>query len=247
MRTSDGSRSGARRQTPGVLGLALASQAPRQVFAPYLWELTAEREGTALDRIASASTLVRALTAARQLVESDVLHVPVMAEKSQALEALGRLAATARDFDVAAVIPGPIELGALRGLSGSDDRADAFEDLARAVLEAGCEVLMVREAQPDNGTEGSFRAMAKLSGFFGSRTLVLGPPAAIFAVDAGFDGLDAGAEGPVACGVPVAAATADTILPAATVVTSSWRVPPRATDVEWLRRIARQIRTDGRK
>jgi len=247
MHTTDGARSGARRRTPGVLARALAGQAPRQVFAPYLWDMAAEREGTALDRIASASTLVRALTAARQLVEADVLHLPVTAGKSAALEALDRLAATSREFDVAAVIPGPVELGVLRGLSDRDDRADAFEDLARAVLESGCDVLMVREAEPDPGTEGSFRAMAKLAAHFGSRTLVLGPPDAIFAVDAGFDGLDAGADGPVACGVPVAPATSDAALPAATIVTSSWQMPPRAADAEWLRRLARRIRTDGRK
>jgi hypothetical protein len=247
MGTTDGFRPGPRRQAPGVLGLALAGQAQRQVFAPYLWGVAAEREGTALERIPSASTLVRALTAARQLVESDVLHVPVTAEKSAALEALGRLAATSRDFELAAVIPGPIELGASRGLNDRDDRTDAFEDLARAVLESGCDVLMVREGQPDPETGSSFRAMAKLSSFFGSRTLVLGPPAAIFAVDAGFDGLDAGAHGPVARGVPVAAAAADTPPPATTIVTSSWLSPPRAADAEWLRRVARQIRTDGRK
>lgn len=247
MRTTDGPLSGARRRAPGVLGLALAGQAQRQVFAPYLWTLAAEREGSTLDRIGSASNLLRALTAARQLVEADAIHVPIEAETGAGLEALRRLAASSRDFDVAAVIPGPVALGALRGLSGSDDRADAFEDLARAVLEAGCDVLMVREGQPDPGTESSFRAMGKLAGFFGSRTLVLGPPAAIFALDAGFDGLDAGVEGPVARGVPVAPATPDAGLPAATIVTSSWTAPPRASDAEWLRRLARQIRTDGRK
>lgn len=245
MHATDELRSGARR-APGALALVLAGRAQRQAFAPYLWTLAAEREGSALDRIGSASTLLRALTAARQLVEADAIHVPIETERSPAMEALCRLAATFRDFELAAVIPGPVELGTLRGLSDPDDRTDAFEDLARAVLEAGCDVLMVREAQPDPGTESSFRAMAKLSGFFGSRTLVLGPPAAIFAVDSGFDGLDAGAEGPVARGVPVAAATADTALPAAALVTSSWLIPPRATDVEWLRRVARQIRTDGR-
>lgn len=246
MHTTDGARSGARRRTPGVLALALAGQTRRQVFAPYLWDMAAEREGTALERIPSASTLVRALTAACQLVEAGVLHLPVTDEKSAAHEALGRLAATSREFEVAAVIPGPIELAALRGLGDRDDRADAFEDLARAVLESGCDVLMVREAAPDPGTEDSFRAMAKLAGHFGSRTLALGPPAAIFAVEAGFDGLDAGTEGPVARGVPVAPATPDTALPTATVVTSSWRVPARTSDAEWLRRIARQIRADGR-
>lgn len=247
MHTNDGPRPGARRRAPGVLGPALAGQAQRQVFAPYLWKLAAEREGTALERIPSASTLLRALTAARQLVEADAIHVPIEAEGSAGLEALRRLAATSRDFDVAAVIPGPVELGALRGLSDADDRTDAFEDLARAVLEAGCDVLMVREPRPEAKTAGSFRAMRRLADFYGSRTLVMGPPEAVFAVEAGFDALDAGVAGPAAVGIAVAPVVPEAPLPAAAIVTSSWSQPVRAADAEWLRGVARQIRTDGRK
>lgn len=241
---TDRVHSGVQRRASGILNLSLAGTAKRQAFAPYLWEVAADREGSSLDQIPTASKLVVALTTARQLVESDVIHVPIKDSKSQAFEALRRLSVVSRDFDLAAVIPGPVELQLLRGLSLLDDGMDAFEDLARSVLEAGCDTLMVRECNPDSKTEGSFRAMAKLAAFFGSRTLALGPPNAVFAVSAGFDALDAGADGPVAIGVPVAPAVQDMPLPVANIVTSSWLVPPRAPDVEWLRRVARQVRID---
>lgn len=244
---SNPSVAGSRRRAVGPLGLALAGNPRRQAFAPYLWDVAADRAGMPLDQISSASALVMVLSDCRQLVESDVLHLPINDVNTFAFEALGRLSAHGSDWDLVAVVPGPMALAEMRGIRGLDDAMDDFEDLARAVLEAGCDVLAVREPVPAPETEASFRAMAKLAAFFGARTLALGPAAAGFVLDAGFDALDIGAGGPAENGVAVLPASPDSPLPTSAIVSSSWESPVRGGDVDWLRRIARQIRNEGKE
>ncbi len=235
-------------RTQGAFAAALAGNAGRGAFVPYLLNLAAGRAGRPLDQLLCVTTeLVAALTAARQLVECDAIHVPVDRVGSPAFQALERLVAMSHDCDVAAIIPGPVELGAANDTDNRDDMTDAFEDLARAVLEARCDVLIVKEPDPDPATADSFRAVAKLAAFFGARTLVLGPPEAEFAVSEGFDAVDAGAAGPITAGVPVTLASPDMATPAGGIVSSSWSAPPRAADAEWLRRVARRIRGDRKE
>ena len=231
----------------GPLAAALAGHAARRVFAPYLWRLAGERSGsTEAGYAASASVMVNALQAARQLVGSDAIHVPVPEPTGAAFDALQRLAAMSRAYDLVAVVPRPVALAAASGRA-LDDAQEDFEDLARAVLEAGCDVLAVHEPEPDADSAASLRAMARLAAFYGARTLLLAPAAGAFALAAGFDAIDTGEPAAPPGGVAVAPAVADAPLPASTIVSSSWAQPGGGADADWLRAAARQLRNDSKE
>jgi hypothetical protein len=185
----------------------------------------------------SATELVAAVSHAAQLVESDALVVLVDRTDSPAIEALQRMAATGGTRDRIAVIPGPVLLGEQQSLPDPDDRDEAVEMLARAVLEARAEVLVLNEPRPDPSTASCFRTLARMAGYYGARTLVIGPVEAGFAVEAGFDALDVGVSGPALCGIPVA--TSPDVSPRPAVVTTAWS--PRATDIDALRSMARRV------
>lgn len=231
----------------GPLAAALAGRAVRRVFAPYLWRLAEERSGsTEAGYAASASVMVSALQAARQLVESDAIHVPVSAASGTAFDALQRLAAMHRAYDLAAVVPGPVALASASGRA-LDEAQEDFEDLARAVLEAGCDVLAVHEPAPEPDADASLRAMARLAAFYGARTLLLAPADGAFALAAGFDAIDTGEPAAHPGGVAIAPAGADAPLPASTIVSSSWARPVGGADADWLRAAARQLRNDSKE
>lgn len=209
----------------GALPAVLAGTSSGPVFVPWLWELAAERAGLSLaEMTASATSLVDAVTNAARLVESDVLTVLVDEAGGVTAEALSRLAASS-PYDVVAVVPGPAALAARLGLDDPDDRDEAAEDLARAVLETRPAVLAVDEPAPDPDTAVCYRAIARLAVYYGIRTLVIGPPAAAFAVDAGIDAHlppDGSPEG--------------------NIVTTSWISRPTGADADAVRAVAARIR-----
>lgn len=228
----------------GPLAMALAGGASRRVFAPYLWRLARERcarSGEEYD--GSASAMVNALLAARQLVEAEAIHLPIDAADVPAIDALRRLAATPRSFDLVALLPGPVGMAVARSIALDDAQEDA-EDLARVVLEAGCDVLAVLEPRPDAGCSDCLRTVARLAAFYGARTLILAPPGGAFALACGFDAIDTGAAAPHPEGVPIAPVREGAPLPASRIVSSSWSVPAGGSDADWLRSSARQLRND---
>lgn len=231
----------------GPLAAALAGRTTQRAFAPYLWRLAVERSGQPQASLAaSASAMVAALTAARQLVESDAIHVPVEAPSGVAFDALQRLAAMPHTHDLVAVVPGPATLAAERGCA-LDDAQDDFEDLARVVLEAGADVLAVLEPQPHPDTSDSLAAMVRLAGFYGARTLLLAPASGAFALDAGFDAIDTGEAEPRPAGIWIAPAIREAALPQAAIISSSWSTLVSGADADWLRAAGRQLRNDDTK
>ena len=231
----------------GPLALALAGHSTRRVFAPYLWALAEQRSGrTAADYGASASVMVNALQAARQLVEADAIHVLLDATSGAAFDALKRLGAMSRSHDLVAVLPGPVALAAMRDCA-LDDAQEDFEDLARAALEAGCDVLAMREPQPDERCADSVRAVARLAAFYGARTLALAPQGGAFVLAEGFDALDSDDTAPCPHGIAIAPARAGVPLPVSTIVSSSLSTPADGSDADWLRASARQLRNDSRE
>lgn len=231
----------------GALAQALGGRAAQRVFAPYLWQMAMERSGKpAAEYAVSASVMVSALVAARQLVEADAIHVPLDDATGAAYHALARLAAMAPTHDLVAVLPGPVALAAARNVA-LDDAQEDFEDLARAALEASCDVLAVRESQPDAACAGSLRAMARLAAFYGARTLLLAPAAGAFSLAEGFDAIDTGEATPHPAGVAVAPALPGAALPASTIVSSSWSAPVSGGDADWLRAAGRQVRNETKE
>jgi hypothetical protein len=218
-----------------VLAEVLAGTHRGPVFVPWVWELAAERAGIDVAAMtASATTLVAALQSAAELVESDAITVLVGEADGPALEALRRLAAaTPNDRrgrrELVAVIPGPVALAARDGHADPDDRDEAAEDLARAVLEARPGVLALDEPEPDPDTTVCYRTIVRLAGYYGARTLVIAPPAlAVFLTETGVD----------AVVDPAPGATGAT----ERLVTSSWVPRPGGADADALRARSRQMR-----
>jgi hypothetical protein len=218
-----------------VLAEVLAGTHRGPAFLPWVWELAAERAGLDVTAMtASATTLVAALQSAAELVESDAITVLVAAPDGAPLEALRRLAATVADDrpgrrELVAVIPGPAALAARDGHTDPDDRDEAAEDLARAVLEARPGVLAVDEPEPDPDTTTCYRTIARLADYYGARTLVITPPdRAQFLTGAGIDA------------IVDPAATTNTA--AEGLVTSSWAPRPGGADADALRARSRQVR-----
>jgi hypothetical protein len=222
----------------GRLAAALAGDRAAAAFAPYLWRLAADRAGLAVDEMAaSPSELVAALGSAARLVEADAVHVLIDSATAPAVESLRRLAAARSPWDLVAVVPGPALLGPRHGTDDLDDAVELAEDLARVVLEAGCSVLAVREPDAAHSECRGFRSLARMAAHYGARTMVLGPPAAAVAVDAGFDAVDAGAEGPSPAGVHVALEPG----PGVRIVTSRWSPMPGGVDADDLRATSRRL------
>ncbi|HMG40268.1 MAG TPA: hypothetical protein VK611_03030 [Acidimicrobiales bacterium] len=222
----------------GAVHAALSGRSAGPVFLPWVWELAAERAGIDVTAMAASPTeLVSALSLTAELVESDAVVVLVDDLDAPALEALRRLAAAAGRRDRVAVVPGPCLLAERRGLGDADDRDEAAEDLARAALETRVDVLALDEPRPDPSSAGCFRTLARMAAFHGARTLVIGPAAASFALDAGVDAVDCGPAGPLGAGVAVAAPLG--VPSGLAVVTTPWS--PRSTDAEALRARAREV------
>jgi hypothetical protein len=218
-----------------VLAEVLAGTHRGPVFVPWVWELAAERAGLDVAGMtASATALVAALQSAAELVESDAITVLVGGPDGPPLEALRRLAVAAPDDrpdrrELVAVIPGPAALGTRDGHADPDDRDEAAEDLARAVLEARPGVLALDEPEPDPDTTTCYRTIVRLAGYYGARTLVIAPPArAGFLTEAGIDAVVDPAAG--------ATGAADRL------VTSSWAPRPGGGDAAGLRARSRQVR-----
>lgn len=232
---------------PGALHDALSGLSSGPAFAPYLWELAADRAGFTVEEMtASTSQLAAALRNACQLVEADSITLLIDESNSPTFQALERLVQTTRISDVVAVIPGPMQLAETQRIADIDDAHEMFEDLARAVLEARCDVLAVSEFSASPSAAPSFRAVAKMSEFHGARTLAIGTAALSFAVDSGFDAVDAGPEGPIPLGVRVAVASAGKPSVQASVITSSFSSRPTGSDVDWLRAAARSLKEQSK-
>lgn len=226
----------------GVLHAALSGAAGRPAFVPYAWEFAAHRAGMSTDEMeASASRIVAALCDVRLLLDTDALVLPIADLHEPAVEALGRLASMSRDSDLVAVVPGPAQLAALRGLDDLDDAEEEVVDLVRGVLAARCTVIGV-DVTDDADAVPVLRSIGKTAGFFGARSFVIGDaidPAAV--IESGIDAVDRGSNGPAMVGVSIAPATREHV-PATSVVTSSWRPRPTGDDADWLMTAAKRLR-----
>lgn len=240
--------SGSVRERPGALYAALGAEPDAVAFAPYTWDLAVERAGmNARDMAASASRAVAALDDVRTLLGTDAIYVVLdqAAEQQGATEVLRRLSVTRSGWDLVAVVPGPSRMAAGGGFVDAEEAAEASEDCARSALEAGCNVLAVAESHGGDKTmDASLRTIARLSGFYGARTLVIGPGCtddeAAHLVEMGFDAVDAGRV------IPTARVTTGPVtemsLPDVKVVTSSWKPSVGEDDVPWLMERSRQCR-----
>ncbi len=234
-------------RTRGPLALALGGGVRGRVFAPYLWQIAKERcAGPASGYVTSASVMVSALQAARQLVDANAIHVPLHETPDVAIVALKRLAAVSHVHDLVAIVPGPASMAATHG-NALDDAGEDFEDLARTALDAGCSVLGVLEPHPDERCVDSFCAVIRIAAHHGVPTLMLAPSDAAFLSGPGFDAIDTGEAQRPERGAWIAPARLNEPLPPSTIVSSSWSTLAGAGDVEWLRTAGKVLRNDTRE
>ena len=226
----------------GAVSAALAGEPGPVAFFPYIWELAAQRAGTTLEQLAeSASRCVAAVTDASRLLATDAVFVPC-SPGTASVETVGRLSEMRLGKDVAACVAGPQRLLHDGAHGDVDDACDATEDLARAVLEAGCTVMVLDES---SGTTASspaiYRVLAKLCAYYGARSLAVAPlVSAEVLLDGGIDAVDSGwVAGTGRCAV--APATRDGV-PDARLVTSSFVPRPTEADAAWLMAVGRQLR-----
>lgn len=211
-------------------------------FAPYVWELAAERAGVTVEEMtSSASRLVSTLVDAARLLDTHAICVLLTgAETGVPLEAVARLAAMNLPYDVVAVLPGPAVTAAQA--DDAEGALEAIEDLARDALDAGASVLVLDDPAAPDDVLTTYRTIVRQSNYHGAHILVVTQPEQANAyLAAGVSGVDVGPAGPYPAGVAVAPAAAGRV-PEAAVVTSGMRPRPTAGDAEWLMAAARAVR-----